>query len=56
MAEAKLGTTSLSAEQTEWVDAFYRNVQNRMLNLYEAARLEGSKIRRPVGDCGSLDG
>src|SRR6267154_1022536 len=33
-----------AAEQSEWVDAFYYNVQNRMLNLYESARLEGSTI------------
>jgi hypothetical protein len=34
----------LSKEQVEWVDAFYRNVREWMLNLYEAARLEASII------------
>jgi hypothetical protein len=42
-AEALTGTT-LSKEQVEWVDAFYRNVRERMLNFYEGARLEASII------------
>jgi hypothetical protein len=35
---------TLSREQSEWVDAFYRNVQNRMLNLYDGARLGAWRI------------
>jgi hypothetical protein len=34
----------LSQSQAEWVDSFYRNVQIRMLNLYEGARISGSRI------------
>jgi hypothetical protein len=30
---------SLTPQQAEWIEAFYRNVENRMLNLYDAARL-----------------
>jgi hypothetical protein len=35
---------TLSREQSEWVDAFYRNVQSRMLNLYDGARLGAWRI------------
>jgi hypothetical protein len=42
-AEALAGTI-LSKEQVEWVDAFYRNLRERMLNFYHGARLEASII------------
>jgi hypothetical protein len=29
----------LSPESAEWIDAFYRNIQGRILNLYDGARL-----------------
>lgn len=34
----------LSPEQAEWIDAFYRNVETRMLNFYDAARLNAWRI------------
>ena len=44
--EAELIATEgeLSPEQAEWIDAFYRNVQTRMLNLYDGARLGAWRI------------
>jgi hypothetical protein len=34
----------LSPEAAAWVDAFYRNVETRMLNFYDAARLGAWRI------------
>jgi hypothetical protein len=34
----------LTDEQAQWIDGFYRNVQGRMLNLYDAARLGAWQI------------
>lgn len=30
--------------QAEWIEAFYRNVESRMLNLYDGARLRAGRI------------
>jgi hypothetical protein len=30
---------SFTGQQAEWIEAFYQNVEGRMLNLYDAARL-----------------
>src|SRR6266700_2231896 len=30
--------------QAEWIDAFYHNVESRMLNLYDGARLRAWRI------------
>lgn len=35
---------SLTPQQAEWIDAFYRNVEGRMVNLYDAARLGAWRI------------
>jgi hypothetical protein len=35
---------SLTPQQAEWIEAFYRNVEGRMLNLYDAARLGAWRI------------
>lgn len=42
---------SLTPQQAEWIEAFYRNVEGRMLNLYDAARLGAWRIydRKKVG-------
>lgn len=47
---AKAG--SLTPAQAEWIDAFYRNVESRMLNLYDAARLGAWRIydRKRIAD------
>jgi len=34
----------LTDEQAQWIDGFYRNVQGRMLNLHDAARLGAWQI------------
>ncbi|SRR5260370_3867202 len=41
---------SFNPQQAEWIEAFYRNVEGRMLNLYDAARLGAWRIyeRRKV--------
>jgi hypothetical protein len=30
--------------QAEWIEGFYRNVESRMLNLYDGARLRAGRI------------
>jgi hypothetical protein len=35
---------SLTEAQAEWIKAFYGNVESRMLNLYDAARLGAWRI------------
>jgi hypothetical protein len=35
---------SLTPQQAEWIEAFHRNVEGRMLNLYDAARLGAWRI------------
>jgi hypothetical protein len=32
------------AQQSEWIEAFYKNVEDRMLNIYDAARLRAWRI------------
>jgi hypothetical protein len=35
---------SFTPQQSEWIEAFYKNVENRMLNIYDGARLRAWPI------------
>ena len=35
---------SFTPQQSEWIEAFYRNVEGRMLNIYDGARLRAWRI------------
>jgi hypothetical protein len=35
---------SFSPQQSEWIEAFYKNVEDRMLNIYDGARLRAWRI------------
>jgi hypothetical protein len=35
---------SFTPQQSEWIEAFYKNVEDRMLNIYDGARLRAWRI------------
>jgi hypothetical protein len=35
---------AFTPQQSEWIDAFYKNVEGRMLNIYDGARLRAWRI------------
>ena len=35
---------SFTPQQSEWIEAFYKNVEGRMLNIYDGARLRAWRI------------
>ena len=35
---------SFTPQQSEWIEAFYKNVEDRMLNIYDAARLRSWRM------------
>ena len=35
---------SFTPQQSEWIEAFYKNVEDRMLNIYDSARLRAWRI------------
>jgi hypothetical protein len=35
---------SFTPQQSEWIEAFYQNVEDRMLNIYDGARLRAWRI------------
>jgi hypothetical protein len=35
---------SFTPQQSEWIEAFYKNVDDRMLNIYDGARLRAWRI------------
>jgi hypothetical protein len=35
---------SFTPVESEWIEAFYRNVESRMLNLYDGARLRAARM------------
>ena len=35
---------SFTPQRSEWIEAFYKNVEDRMLNIYDGARLRAWRI------------
>jgi len=35
---------SFTPQQSEWIEAFYKNVEDRMLNIYDGARLRAWRL------------
>ena len=35
---------SFTPQQSEWIEAFYKNVEGRMLNIYDGARLRAWRL------------
>jgi hypothetical protein len=40
---------SFTPQQSEWIEAFYKNVEDRMLNIYDGARLRVWSINSRQG-------